>query len=48
MELPNQGYISTLVEKENHKYLGILEVDTLKQTGMEKKEDRRTSERNYF
>ena len=28
---PNQGKIRTLREKEIHKYLGILEADTIKQ-----------------
>ena len=31
MELPNQEKIRTLREKETHKYLGILEADTIKQ-----------------
>ena len=30
-ELPNQGKIRTLGEKETYKYLGILEADTIKQ-----------------
>ena len=30
MELPNQDKIRTLGEKETYKYLGILEVDTIK------------------
>ena len=30
--LPNQENIKTLWEKENYKYLRILEVDTIKQT----------------
>ena len=29
MELPNQDKIRTLGEKENYKYLGILETDTI-------------------
>ena len=32
IELTNQKRIGTLEEKENYKYLGILEVDTIKQT----------------
>ena len=31
IELPNQESIRTYGEKENYKYLGILEVDTIKQ-----------------
>ena len=31
IKLPNQGRIRTLGEKENYKYLGMLEVDTIKQ-----------------
>ena len=31
MELPNQDKIRTLGVKETYKYLGILEVDTIKQ-----------------
>ena len=31
MELPNHEKIRTLGEKETYKYLGILEVDTMKQ-----------------
>ena len=34
MELPNQDKIRTLGEKENYKYLGILEADTIKQVEM--------------
>ena len=37
MELPNQGKIRTVREKETNKYLGILEADTIKQVEMEKK-----------
>ena len=33
-ELPNQECIRTLGEKENFKYLGILETDTIRQTEM--------------
>ena len=42
IELPNQESIRMLGEKENYKYLGILEVDTLKQEKM--KEKKSTSE----
>ena len=31
IELPNQDKIRTLTENETHKYLGILEADTIKQ-----------------
>ena len=34
MELPNQNEIKTLAENETDKYLGILEVDTIKQVEM--------------
>ena len=34
MELPNHDRIRTLEEKETYKYLGILEVDTIKQVQM--------------
>ena len=34
MELPNQDKIRTLGEEETHKYLGILEADTIKQLEM--------------
>ena len=37
IELPNQNKIRTLAEKENYKYLGILEVDTIKQVEMKYK-----------
>ena len=37
MELPNQGKIKTLAENETYKYLGILEVDTIKQVEMKEK-----------
>ena len=30
IELPNQERIRALVSKENYKYLGILEADTIK------------------
>ena len=36
IELWNQIKIRTLREKENYKYLGILETDTIKQTMKEK------------
>ena len=34
MELPNHDKIRTLEENETYKYLGILEVDTIKQVQM--------------
>ena len=34
---PNQERIRALGEKENYKYLGILEADTIKQVGMKEK-----------
>ena len=37
MELPNQGKIRTLGEKETYKYFSILEVDTIKQVEMKEK-----------
>ena len=37
MELPNQDEIRTLAENETDKYLGILEVDTIKQVEMKDK-----------
>ena len=37
MELPNHDKIRTLGENETYKYLGILEVDTIKQVQMKDK-----------
>ena len=37
IKLPNQEKITTLAEKETYKYLGILEVDTIKQVRCKKK-----------
>ena len=37
IELPNQNRMRTLGEKETYKYLGILEVDTIKQVKMKRK-----------
>ena len=37
MELPNQDKIKTLAENETYKYLGILDVDTIKQGEMKDK-----------
>ena len=36
IELPNQEKIRTLREKETYKYIGILEVDIIKQVEMKK------------
>ena len=37
IELPNQEKIRILGEKENYKYLGVLEADTIKQMEMKEK-----------
>ena len=37
MELPNKDKIKMLTENETYKYLGILEVDTIKQAEMKEK-----------
>ena len=37
IEIPNQERIRTLGEKETYKYLGILEMDTIKQEEMKEK-----------
>ena len=37
MELPNKDKIKTLAENETYKYLGILEVDTIKQAEMKER-----------
>ena len=37
LELPNEDKIRTLREKENYKYLGILEADTIKQVELKGK-----------
>ena len=37
MKLQNHKRIKTLGKKENYKYLGILEVDTIKQLEMKEK-----------
>ena len=41
MEIPNQDKIRTLAEKENYKYLGILEAATIKQVEMKEKKIRK-------
>ena len=43
IEQPNQEKIRTLREKETNKYLGILEVDTIKQVEMKEKNNKRVS-----
>ena len=37
IEQPNQKSIRKIEEKENYKYLGILEADAIKQTEMKEK-----------
>ena len=44
VELPNQESLKTLGEKENCKYLGILEADTIKKTDIKKKKKKSISE----
>ena len=47
-ELPNQGKIRTVGEKETFKYLRILEVDIIKQVKMkEKLKESRENQKNY-
>ena len=41
IEMPNQESIRMLGEKLNYKYMGILEVDTIKQRWKEKKEEKK-------
>ena len=43
IELPNQENIRMLREKETYKYLGILEVDTIKQVEMKEKKFEKVS-----
>ena len=43
IELPNQERIRTLGEKENYKYLGILETDTTSQDDRKNNKNRRES-----
>ena len=45
-KLANQERIRKLVEKNDYKYLGILEADTIKQEEMEKKEKKIISPTN--
>ena len=42
IELSNQECIRTFGEKENYKYLEILEADTIKQLDMEEKSEKST------
>ena len=37
IELPNREKVRTLEEKQTYKYLGILEVDTIKHAEMKEK-----------
>ena len=46
IELPNQEKIRMLREKETYKYLGILEVDTIKQADMKENFLKRVSQEN--
>ena len=48
MELPNQEKIRTLEEKETYKYLGILEVDTIKQVQMKEKIEKGSYSRQKY
>ena len=41
IELPNRERIRTLGEKENHKYLGMLEANVIKQTEMRRKKKKK-------
>ena len=46
-ELPNQEKTRTLGEKENYKFLGILEANTIKQAEIkEKKKEKRIHQKN--
>ena len=46
IELPNQEKIRILREKETYKYLGILEVDTIKEMEIREKILKRVSQEN--
>ena len=46
IELLNQEKIRTPREKENYKFLGILEADTIKQAEMDKKNKKRVPQTN--
>ena len=46
IEQPNQDKIKTLAENETHRYLGILEADTIKTSGNERKKSKRISPEN--
>ena len=45
IEQPNKERIRTLGEKENNKYLGILEADTIKQTEIKEKKRKKDNPR---
>ena len=47
IELPDQEKIRTLGEKEIHKYLGVLEVDAIKQAGKKQKKYTSRERENY-
>ena len=44
--LPNQERIRTFGEKENYKYLGILEMDTIKQVEIKEKNNKILCQKN--
>ena len=46
IELPNQERIRILGKKENHKYLGKVEADAIKQAEMKEKKNKRVSQEN--
>ena len=46
IELPNQERIRMIGEKETYKYLGILEVNSIKQMGMKEKRKKGVSQMN--
>ena len=46
IELPNQGKIKTLGEKETYKYLGILEADAIKKVEIKEKNVKKSISRD--
>ena len=46
IELPNHDSVRTLIQKETHRYLEILEADTIKQQEMKEKKLERVSQGN--
>ena len=48
IELQNQENIITVGEKENHKYLGILKAETIKQKETKEKNKSTSDERESF